>query len=99
MASLVREHVAIAAREHDRERWVVAANDLAELDAVHAGHDDIGEDDIGARGIGREQIERLRGIRGPGRREAEVLEDLVGEAPDLDIVLDDEDVQAYFSAS
>src|SRR4051794_12147670 len=40
------ENVAVTRGEHDRQARIAFADDAGELDAVHAGHDDVGEDEI-----------------------------------------------------
>ncbi len=43
---VLRQHVAVAAGQHHGQAGIALADDAGELDAVHAGHDDVGEDEV-----------------------------------------------------
>src|SRR5207244_13097844 len=69
----------------------VAGTDHAgKLDAVHAGHDDVGEDEVGGKLVFGKDRERRIGIGDPPGRVTEVFQQLHGELPDLVVVFDDE---------
>ena len=91
---ILRQHVAVAAGQHHGQAGIALAHDAGELDAVHAGHDDVGKHQIGGELVlGKD---RQRGIRAgdAADRVSEILQQLGGELPDVVIVLDHEDAVA-----
>ena len=89
-----RQHVAVAAGEHDGQAGIALANDAGEFDTVHAGHDDVGEYQIGGKLVLGEDCQRGVGIVGAAHRVSEILQELGGELADIVIVFDHEDAIA-----
>ena len=84
---LLGEDVAVAGGQHHRQVRHPPPEEPGQRDPAHPGHDHVGEHDVEGRAVGPELIQRLLGIGRPGRRVAEILQDLRGEAADLDVVL------------
>ena len=91
---IFRQHIAVAAGEHDGQAGIALANDAGEFDAVHPGHDDIGEHQIGGKFVLGEDRKRGVGIVGPANGVSQILQQLGGELPDIVIVFDHKDTIA-----
>jgi hypothetical protein len=81
---------AVRGHQDDRERWVVLADGLDELKAVHLGHLEIGDDDVGD--VLRDRRQGFAAVLRVDRVQADVFfEEAAGQAPVHRGVIDDED--------
>ena len=85
--TVLGEHVAVARGQQHRHVRQPALQELGQGDPAHAGHHHVGEHGVEAQAVLAELVQSVLGIGRPRRPIAEVLQDLGGEAPDLDVVL------------
>ena len=82
--------VGTAGDEDHREIGVARADVAEEGDAVHVGHRDVGDDALEA--LGREPLDRGAAVGARLDVEAGVLEEAEQRAPDVRLVVDDEEL-------